>query len=286
MAATRQLGAAVEHADVVQPEETALEDVVALAVLAVHPPREVQEQLVEDALQEGAVRRPAEPPIDLEDAPRRPGMDRRVDVGEVPLVGRQLPVWVHEPLARQQHELVLREVGVDEGERDRVEREVPGGEPWVLPRIGHRDDVGAIQLAPVGVAAGLALDRRRRAGRIAVEPPSDVVAVELLAPDQARESSTLDHRLVGRQGRRRHGREERVRLGAARDEDVGRILGRRRCCGVGAESEDGRPAFAWLQDPASVEGRLRDARRRVGDETAPVAVDDREMEGVLDGRGS
>ena len=52
-----QRRAAVEDADVVQPEEAALEDVVALGVLAIDPPGEVEQQLVEDALQEGAVAR-------------------------------------------------------------------------------------------------------------------------------------------------------------------------------------------------------------------------------------
>ena len=42
----------VEHADIVEAEEAALEDVQALRVLAVHPPGEVQQQLVKDALQE------------------------------------------------------------------------------------------------------------------------------------------------------------------------------------------------------------------------------------------
>ena len=49
--------AAVEDADVVEPEEAALEDVVALGVLAVDPPREVEQQLVEDALEEQRDRR-------------------------------------------------------------------------------------------------------------------------------------------------------------------------------------------------------------------------------------
>ena len=50
MPAGGQRGAAVEDADVVQPQEAALEDVAAFGVLAVHPPGEVQQQLVEDAL--------------------------------------------------------------------------------------------------------------------------------------------------------------------------------------------------------------------------------------------
>src|SRR5271165_7549346 len=55
VAAGRQLGAAVEDADVVQAEKSALEYVAALGVLAVHPPGEVQNQLVENSLQESEV---------------------------------------------------------------------------------------------------------------------------------------------------------------------------------------------------------------------------------------
>ena len=48
VAAGGQRSAAVEDADVVEAEEAALEDVLAEAVLAVDPPGEVQQQLVED----------------------------------------------------------------------------------------------------------------------------------------------------------------------------------------------------------------------------------------------
>ena len=74
-----------------RPEEAALEDVVAFVVLAVDPPGEVDEQLVEHALQEVVVRRQAlDGPalgVDPPDGHGRPGLDRRVDVAEVPFVG-------------------------------------------------------------------------------------------------------------------------------------------------------------------------------------------------------
>ena len=47
VAAGGQRGAAVEDADVVEAEKAALKDVFAEAVLAVHPPGEVQQQFVE-----------------------------------------------------------------------------------------------------------------------------------------------------------------------------------------------------------------------------------------------
>ena len=52
VAAGRKRGAAVEDADVVETEEASFEHVLAEAVLAVHPPGEVQQQLVERGLQE------------------------------------------------------------------------------------------------------------------------------------------------------------------------------------------------------------------------------------------
>ena len=90
------------------------------------------QQLVEDPLEEVVVA----PAVDLEDAQRGPRVHRRVDVAERPLVGRDLAVGVHVPLAQQQQQLVLGEGRVDAGERDAVERQVPGREPGVLPGSG------------------------------------------------------------------------------------------------------------------------------------------------------
>src|SRR5215831_14739081 len=55
VASGRKGRAAVEYADVVEAEEAALEDVHSFGVLSVDPPREIQHQLLEDALEEGAV---------------------------------------------------------------------------------------------------------------------------------------------------------------------------------------------------------------------------------------
>ncbi len=107
---------AVEDADVVEAQEAALEDVLALGVLAVHPPREVQQELVEDLLEEGPVARAAAAALDLVDAQGRPGVHGRIDVAQRPLVGGDLPVGVHVPLAQEQEELRLGEVRIDEGQ--------------------------------------------------------------------------------------------------------------------------------------------------------------------------
>jgi len=73
--AGRQRCRTVEDADVVEPEEATLEDVLPLGVLPVHPPGEVEQQLVEDLLEELAIALAAQPALDSIDAQRRPGVD-------------------------------------------------------------------------------------------------------------------------------------------------------------------------------------------------------------------
>src|SRR5205814_2665718 len=74
VATSRQRRAAVEDANVIQPQEAALEDVAAFGVFAVDPPGEVEHELVEDALEECAIARAPALLLDLVDAPGRPGV--------------------------------------------------------------------------------------------------------------------------------------------------------------------------------------------------------------------
>ena len=152
-AASGQRRAAVEHADVVETEEAALEHVVAGAVLAVDPPGEVHQQLGEGVLQEVDVAGAAVALLVAEiDLNRRVGVHGRVDVAEVPLVGRDLAVRVQVLVAQHEIELRLGEVVVDHRERQHVEGQVPGGEPGVLPLVRHRDDVVVVHVEPLAVA--------------------------------------------------------------------------------------------------------------------------------------
>ena len=85
----------VDRADVVETEEAAAEDVVAVGVLAVQPPRVIDEQLLEDALEE----LPIAVAVDAVDAKCSHHVHRRIDVVEVPLVRGQRAVGMLEPLA-------------------------------------------------------------------------------------------------------------------------------------------------------------------------------------------
>jgi hypothetical protein len=56
VAASGQRGAAIKDTDVIETEETALENVPAETVLAIHPPREVQQQFVKRGLEKIQIR--------------------------------------------------------------------------------------------------------------------------------------------------------------------------------------------------------------------------------------
>ena len=177
----RQRFVPVEYADVVEPQEPALENISALDILAVDPPGEVEHQLVEDTFEKIPVALAASVlPVDFIDTPRRPGVHRRIDVAECPFIGGQLAIGVHIPVARQQQQLVLGEARIDQCQGDGVKREVPGRIPWVFPLVRHYDDVGIVQMQPVGIASVPPRCGRRRQQRIAVQPFGNVDVVELL----------------------------------------------------------------------------------------------------------
>ena len=110
MAAGGQGSAAVEHPDIVEPQEAALEDVHAVNVFAVDPPGEIEHQLVEHPLEEIEVARAS--PVDSKAAHASTG----VDVAKGPLVGGGLAVGVLVPLPAEQHQLILGKLGVHRGQ--------------------------------------------------------------------------------------------------------------------------------------------------------------------------
>ncbi len=125
-----------------------------------------------------------------------PGVDRRVHVAEVPLVGRDLAVRVGVEAAQHQQQLLLREVEVDERERGRVEGQVPGRVPGVLPLVGHRDDVAVEHVEPLGVADVPPARTEQRVRLVLLEPGVHVEEVVLLRPEHARQGLPVDEPLV------------------------------------------------------------------------------------------
>ena len=105
------------------------------------------------------------PLVHLVNPQRGPGVHRRVDVAEIPFVGRHLAVRVHVPDLAQQDQLILGEPGIDERQGHQVKGPVPGGEPGVFPLVRHGDDIGSVEMEPIVVPAGLAAFWTAPAGR-------------------------------------------------------------------------------------------------------------------------
>ncbi len=133
--------------------------------------------------EERAVREAPNAPLNFVNAPGRPGMDGRIYVAESPFIGRQLPVGMHVPLAKQENELLLCEIGIHQSNGDAVEGEIPGGIPGILPFVGHGNDVVVVEMGPILVAAFPTFRGRLGPSGIALEPVMNVVMIELLGPE-------------------------------------------------------------------------------------------------------
>src|SRR5213592_3544791 len=126
--AGRQRFGAVENADVIESEETAGEKIVAFGVFAVHPPGEVEQQLLECAFKKSSITLPART-SHLVNAPGRPRMHGRIYIAKSKFVSRHLAVRVHVPFAQEKIELLLCEVRIDFRKWDHVESKIPCGKP-------------------------------------------------------------------------------------------------------------------------------------------------------------
>ena len=141
----RQWLAAIEDADIVESEEPALKNIEFLDVFTVNPPGKVEHHLVEDLFKKGEIAvASALGTFHLEDTPAGPGVDRRIDITEIPLIRRQLAVGMKVAFPGKQQQLLLGEIGVDQGQGKAMKGQVPGSKPGVFPGVRHRHDIGAV----------------------------------------------------------------------------------------------------------------------------------------------
>src|ERR1700720_2663026 len=123
-------------------------------------------------------------------------MNRRIQIRELPLVSRNLTVRMLKLFKQQEPQLLLRELRINERERDAMKGQIPGGEPRILPLVRHRQHAHRVQVQPTRVATAAARLRRRPVGIVAVEPNVDVIKIDLLTPEHAGESLPLNATLV------------------------------------------------------------------------------------------
>jgi len=194
VAAGWQWRAAVEYANIIQPQKATLKDVVVVVILAIDPPGEIDDQLVHDSLQKIQITDAAVGfAFRLINFQGCPGVYWRVNVIERPFIGGHLAVGMHIPNPGHQQDLVFGERRIDHRQRHTVKGQIPGGIPGILPFIRHRDDVSVVQMLPVFVAAVLACGVWCRLVGVAVQPLRDIVIIKLFAPDHAGEGLTLNH---------------------------------------------------------------------------------------------
>jgi hypothetical protein len=185
---------------------------------------------MESRLQERQVDLTAQRLFITSEKERGPGMDRRVHIAKVPLVGRDLTVGMEIEPGEHEVELLLGEVGVDGRQRDGVKRQIPSGIPGVLPLVGHGDDIVIDHMKPVTVPEGTAR-RMEGVGVVLLQPGVSVQVVILLAPEHAGEGLAHDIGCIRRHRGGRHVPIKLIRLPqACLEHDVERLerIGRRR----------------------------------------------------------
>src|SRR5205823_3905971 len=126
-AAGQRLGT-IEDADVVQSEKAAREQMFPENILAIHPPGEIDEQLLKDAGQKEAITLPPRA-RHLVHTPACPGVHRWIDVSEIELISRDLPIGMHVPFAKKELQLMLGKLRINLGKRNHVKRQIPSREP-------------------------------------------------------------------------------------------------------------------------------------------------------------
>src|SRR5215472_18187970 len=109
MPAGWEFGTAVEDPNVVQSEKSARENILALRILAVDPPVEIQHQSLKRTFQEAQIRS-AQLSLHQEQEQCRPGMNRWVDVPKIPFVRGNLSIWMRVQIAQHQQELFFGKI--------------------------------------------------------------------------------------------------------------------------------------------------------------------------------
>ena len=112
-------------------------------------------------------------------------MHRRIDVAEVPLVGRDLPARVEVEAAQHQQQLLFGKIKIYQRQRNRMKSQIPGRVPRILPFVRHRDHIGIEHVEPLGIAHVMAGRLEQRMALVLSQPLLQVEIVELLAPEQS-----------------------------------------------------------------------------------------------------
>ena len=192
--ARRQWGAAVENPDVVESEKATLENVLAKTILAVNPPCEVHQELVERPLNKVYIDRPVQCLRRSIKEKRRESMHRRVYVAEIPLIRRELTARVDMMTAQHKLQLIFGEIWINHRERNGVESEIPSRIPRVFSFVRHQDDVIIDHVEPLSIPEYTAVSMKW-VRLMLFQPGITIPEIILLGPEHASEG--LPHYVSG-----------------------------------------------------------------------------------------
>ena len=100
-----------------------------------------------------------------------------------------------------------------------MEREIPRGEPWILPFVRHGHHAHRVDVPPVKIADGLTRRGRFPIWVITLEPQVDIEQIDLLGPQQSGKRGALDVLLILAGCRRMNRMVELIRLGTTLGND-------------------------------------------------------------------
>ena len=187
-----QRRASVEYTDVIQPEETSFKHVVAVGILTVDPPGEIDQQFMKCAFQKIHIALAFHLLLGLVHFQYGPGLYGRIHIREVPLIRRKLPIGFHIPLPHDQQQLVLGKGRIRQRQRNTLKSQIPRGIPGELPFVRHRNDILVFQMLPIMVPAILLMWAMIRDAIALIDPSFHIVMIKLLAPEHAGKGLALD----------------------------------------------------------------------------------------------
>ena len=79
-------------------------------------------------------------------------MHRRIQIGKLPFIGRNLAVGMLKLFKEQHPQILFSEFWIDKSKSCAMKGEIPRCEPGILPFVGHGENPHRIQMTPMLIA--------------------------------------------------------------------------------------------------------------------------------------
>jgi hypothetical protein len=120
-----------------------------------------------------------------------PGLNRGIDIAEIPFIGGQLTVRFHIPFPHNQQELVFGKAGINQGHGNALKSHIPCRVPGVFPFIGHGNDVLIFKMLPIVISSLFSSGIRGTDPIPIAQPFLHIKIIELFVPKKTGQCLTL-----------------------------------------------------------------------------------------------